>query len=745
MNYSSIFENIPLGIHIYNLEEINDDRTLRMVFINQYAADITGVPIEDTIGKTLDENFPGLRERGIPQAYAEVVRTGKSKIWGEVYYTDNSVSHGVYSVKAFPLPDNHVGVSFENITERVRAENELIGSKTQLQSLFDNMINGFAYHQLVTGEKGEPIDYIFLEVNKAFENLTGLKRNDIIGKKVTQVYPEIKDMAFDWIRTYGKVALTREPAVFEQFFEPENHWYLISAYSPEKGHFALTFEDITERKAAEELLLKNKDQMTLLVDNLIDSIFVTDQKGTVEFVNDAACKLFGRQKKELLGIDFGFPVMLDEIFEITTHLSDGKIRYAEAKSNMIEWQGQPSYLISLRDITERKQAMEEHERMNKYIQQVDKIESIGNLAGGIAHDFNNMLSVIIGYGEELTDTLHPTDPLHDAAKEILDAGRRSAALTRQLLAFSRRQALQPEVLDLNYNIENIQKMIRRIIGEDIALTIFPGDDLANVEVDPGQIEQVIVNLAVNARDAMPGGGKLTFETANVELDEHYASVHVGVTPGEYVMLSVTDSGHGMDQKTRDRIFEPFFTTKESGKGTGLGLSTVYGIVKQSRGNIWVYSEPGQGTTFKIYLPVTTDEFSVIREIKHDNATVGNGENILLVEDEPSLRKYCQKILKNLNYNVTVAANGGEALLLVEEKKIRPDLIVTDMVMPVMNGKTLVDRLKKQLPNLNVLYMSGYSDNTIVHHGHLDASTPYIQKPFTKEKLGRTLRSLLEPD
>jgi PAS domain S-box-containing protein len=391
---------------------------------------------------------------------------------------------------------------------------------------------------------------------------------------------------------------------------------------------------------------------------------------------------------------------------------------------------------TFQDITERKK-MEEH------LQQIEKLDSIGRLAGGVAHDFNNMLGVIIGYGEDLLEMLNTEDPLWESAKEIVKAGKRSAALTRQLLAFSRKQTLQPEVLNLNNLVGNIENMLRRLIGEDIDLTIHLSEEPYRVKVDPGQIEQVIMNLAVNAREAMPQGGKLTIETANVELDEQYVEDHVSVSPGNYVMLSITDNGCGMSEESRAKVFEPFFTTKDKGKGTGLGLSTVFGIVKQSGGNIWVYSEPGHGTSFKIYLPQTTEALSEKKAPKGNATIEGQREVVLVVEDEPSLRKLCAAILKGLNYKVILAENGGEALLLVEEKKVRPDLIITDVVMPEMSGKVLADRLKNSLSDLKVIYMSGYTDNAIVHHGVLDSGVPFIQKPFTRDSLGKIVREILD--
>ncbi|MBN1866780.1 response regulator [Candidatus Sumerlaeota bacterium] len=353
-----------------------------------------------------------------------------------------------------------------------------------------------------------------------------------------------------------------------------------------------------------------------------------------------------------------------------------------------------------------------------------------------------MLSVILGYGQYLVDELHAGDPLRECALEIVSAGNRSAALTRQLLAFSRRQTLQLEVLDVNDVLKNLEKMLRRLIGEDIEFVTRLAEDLRPAEVDPGQIEQVIMNLAVNARDAMPQGGTLTIETANADLDEYYAQDHPGIAPGEFVMLSITDTGCGMDEETMRRVFEPFFTTKQTGKGTGLGLSTVYGIVKQMGGSIWVYSEPGSGATFKVYLPrAHAEPLSKHVQTKKEGIS-GRGENILVVEDDPSLRKLCGRIMASLKYNATVVANGGEALLLVEEQGMRPDLLLTDVVMPGIGGRVLVDRLRRTLPNLKVLYMSGYTDDSIAQHGVLDPGTPFIHKPFTSRDLSIKISSLL---
>jgi len=332
--------------------------------------------------------------------------------------------------------------------------------------------------------------------------------------------------------------------------------------------------------------------------------------------------------------------------------------------------------------------------------------------------------------------------LRENIEEIRRASERAADLTRQLLAFSRKQIMEMQVLDLNFIVQGLDKMLHRLLGEDIDLVTVLPEGIGKVKADPGQIEQVIVNLAVNARDAMPEGGKLTIETADVELDEEYARKHIAVQPGRYVMLSISDTGVGMSSEVKDRVFEPFFTTKEQGKGTGLGLSTVYGIVKQSGGNIWVYSEPGQGTTFKVYLPqvdepLTEEKAEVVKEIPRGN------ETILVVEDEETVRKLAVRSLKSLGYRVLDAPEGGMALLLCEEFKGRIHLILTDVVMPGMSGRKLAERLKQIHPEMKVLYMSGYTDNAILHHGILETGINFMQKPFTLENLARKVREVLD--
>jgi PAS domain S-box-containing protein len=497
-------------------------------------------------------------------------------------------------------------------------------------------------------------------------------------------------------------------------------------------------------------------------ENAKDAIYVHDLTGHYIMVNKAGEDLIGYSREEILQMRISDVVPRHYLDQIHTHLKekladhsltiyeceaickDGSRVPIEVSSRLIYENGVPVAVQgSARDITERKRAEEALRLSQLQLQQSQKLEAIGQLAGGVAHDFNNMLTAIMGYTDLSLRRVGLENPIRRNLEETKKAAERAASLVRQLLAFSRKQILEPKVLDLNDVVKDLHKMLTRLIGEDVKLATRLEADLGSIKADPCQVEQIIVNLVVNARDAMPRGGRVTIETANVSLDAQTATKHVAVNPGEYVMLSVSDTGSGMDHETQARIFEPFFTTKEVGKGTGLGLSTVYGIVKQSGGNIWVYSEPGFGTVFKVYLPRLDDTTanSDAKQAQESNAPRGT-ETILLVEDEDVVRGLTRRILMQAGYNVLDAKSGDEAIRLCDAHVGPIDLLLTDVVMPEVSGKEVADRLLELRPTTRVLFMSGYTDEAIVQHGVLDANVKFIQKPFTWLALTKKVREVL---
>jgi len=478
------------------------------------------------------------------------------------------------------------------------------------------------------------------------------------------------------------------------------------------------------------------------------------QKRKFKLVNPGFQKITGYSEEELQGQDclmlstseFRDKIRLHAVemlkgktstpYEYQFLTKGGEIRWAMESVTTTSFNGRKASIGYFMDITERK-------LLEKQLTQAQRMEAVGILAGGIAHDFNNLLTAIMGYGELMKMDLEKNDPHYHYNDEIMKTANRGSTLTHQLLAFSRKQILQPNVLSINDLVKNLERLLNRLIGEDIELVTKIDPDLGAVRADKGQVEQIIMNLAVNARDAMPQGGKLTIETANVFLDENYGRTHLDVPPGSYVMVAVSDNGVGMDVTTQAHIFEPFFTTKTMGQGTGLGLATVYGIVKQSGGHIWVYSEPGQGTTFKIYLPRVAETVSPIEPKTFAATQLRGSETIMVVEDDNTLREVIARGLKKFGYKVLAAANGGEALLLCEKRKGPIQLLLTDVVLPQMGGRELAERLVDLCPDLKVLYMSGYTENAIVHHGVLDENVGFLQKPFKVNAMVQKIREVLD--
>jgi PAS domain S-box-containing protein len=523
---------------------------------------------------------------------------------------------------------------------------------------------------------------------------------------------------------------------------------------PEK--LVIVNRNISERKTAEQALRRSEAEFRSVVQGAPYGIFRAGTAGHFLQINPALQKMLGYESgEELRGKDLGIDIFLHTAEY--HRLSELLTRSEDIKDIEMDWKRRDGTPITVRcsgrrissedtaltyfdmfaeDITEKRV-------LEKQLRMAQKMEAIGRLSGGIAHDFNNHLSVIIGYSRVLNKALGADSPLCEHALEIEKAGQRAASLTKQLLAFSRQQVLTPAVLSLNTLATDMETMLPRLLGEDIALSLTLDPDLGWVKADQGQIEQVIMNLAVNARDAMPVGGRLHIQTANAELDQIYTRTHPGSKVGNYVRLAVTDSGTGMDAATQAHIFEPFFTTKEQGKGTGLGLATVYGIVKQSDGYIWVDSAPGKGTSFEIYLPRYVGEAVVEPQKVDPTEKLHGSESILLVEDSEPLRKLAQSFLEAAGFRVLSAENGEVAVDVAARSGVNFDLLLTDVVMPGMNGRVLAEQLLPRLPGMKVLYMSGYTDSFIAGHGVLDAGVHLLHKPFTEDVLIRKAREVLD--
>lgn len=786
--FETIANNAVYGQAIADLEG-------NLVYVNRFFADIHGYAPDELVGchssvlltakqwEEIESLIPSLMQKGTyePTETWHVHRDGTEF---------PMLMSGVILYDAQGNPQHMAAAAVD-----MRAYHQ---AQQDYQLLFAAMQNAVALHEIICDSNGVPIDYRFLSVNPAFEIMTGLRAEDVIGQTVRELLPGIEQF---WIDTYGKVALTGNPVNFERYGRKFDKYFNVTAFRPSEGQFACIFEDITERKLAEkftsiwvdlleyaqqhtldQLLQRTLEEAELLTKSRISFYhFVEkDQKTIVLHTwSKNTQELFDRfEGKSMLSSLEHAGVWADCVREmqpvihndyaslqdkkglpeghapITRELvvpilrGDSVVGIIGVGNKHDEYTNSDTESLSrLADMTweiiEQKRSDEQLRDMQTQLTQMQKMETVGRLAGGIAHDFNNMLGVILGHTELVMEQVDPNHTDHDSLQEIRKAAERSAELTAQLLAFARKQTVNPKVLDINDEISDMIKMLNRLIREDVDIYWHPDHDIWAVQIDPSQLHQILINLCVNAREAISGTGTITIETQNTVLDQGYCAQHEQLIPGEYVMMSVSDTGCGIDETVLPHVFEPFFTTHEVGKGTGMGLATVYGIVKQNQGCINIYSEVGQGTTINIYLP-KHDKKEALPHTPHSRTEAVQGQGTLLVvDDNPSILSMTQKMLERLGYTVYAAETPEEAIHIAQSCDHPVDMLITDVVMPEMSGRELADILQAQYPEMKLLFMSGYTNNAIAHQGVLDEGVSYIQKPFSMKELSETIRDVLE--
>jgi two-component system, cell cycle sensor histidine kinase and response regulator CckA len=654
-----------------------------------------------------------------------------------------------------------IATTERDITERNKAE---IALKKKVEDLhrMATVINDSNDAVIMHDLEGK-----ILAWNRGANETYGYTEAEALGKNVRDIVAEPdRETALRLIQkiTQGEIIKSFELRRVTKDGRILDVWLTTTLLTDEKGKpvaIATTERDITERNKAEKRLRAVLLYTRNLIEASLDPMVTISADGIITDVNGATEEITGVSRERLVGSDFsGYftePAKAHEVYKkvftqgivrdypLTICHRSG--RTTDVLYNAIVYRNEAGEVqgvfAAARDITERKRAEAEHEKLEAQFRQAQKMEAVGRLAGGVAHDFNNMLQVIISYAELALGKLTPSDVLYSAVQQIMKAGRRSADLAGQLLAFARKQTIAPKVLDLNESVASMLKMLKRLIGEDIDLAMIPGYNLGKVMMDPSQVDQILANLTVNARDAISSVGRVTIETDNAEFDEKYCQAFDGYLPGRYVLIAVSDDGCGMDKETQARLFEPFFTTKPQGQGTGLGLATVYGIVKQNNGFICVYSELGQGTAFKIYLPRLQSDTAAIDETPKQAVALNGTETVLLVDDEEALLGLGKMLLEDRGYTALAAGSPIQAIQLAEQYSGVIHLLLTDVVMPIMSGRELLQRLSIQRPGLKCLFMSGYTADAISHRGILEEGIHFLQKPFSGEQLGAKLREALD--
>jgi len=739
-----------------------------LIEANQAAINFAGLKVEDVINRPFwearwwrgkEERVRQLKEAVALAASGEFVRY-EVELQGD----DNKTAIVDFSIKPVFNPDGKVTLLIpegRDITDFRQVEENLYIKDRALASSFNAIV--------ITDLYGN-VTY----VNDAFLHMWGYTLEEALTLNVVdlstnkdEVIHIINDIKENGFSLDESIARRKDGSLFNIQFSVS----LVTSSANEPIAMLSTFIDITERKRSEEALTRSEARFQkeqkfsqLLLDTSPALIVAIGFDGKTLMMNKALLDKLEYRRDEIYGKDYLNTFVPEEdrgmlagIFQQIIQEGKGTVNINRIISRsgriyLVEWHGRTvineeedfDFFVGVGiDITEQKQAEKEKQKLQDQLVQARKMEAIGRLAGGVAHDFNNMLTVIFGYVKLAMFQVAPTDPIRSDLEAILNAAERSASLTRQLLAFARKQTTAPCVLDLNDTVKGMLRMLLLLIREDIEMLWKPDSDLWPVKIDPAQIDQIMANLLVNARDSISGVGKITIETGNALFDEDYCASHAGFMPGEYVMLAVSDNGCGMSKETLSNIFEPFFTTKEPGMGSGLGLATVYGIVKQNNGFINIYSETGAGTTFKIYLPRYEGKTDPASAKKQAKSATGSHETVLLVEDEPMLLKLAKTMLEKLGYTVLTADTPCEAVSIAEEKAGKIQLLITDVVMPEMNGYDLSRRLLSLYPGLKCLFMSGYTSDAITHNGMLDKGLHFIQKPFSEEDLAKKIMEALE--
>ncbi len=748
------------------------DETGVFVDCNQAALDLLKMTREQFLFLPPENISPEFQPNGhkSKESALEMIELAYKKVLHRFDWTFVNAEGGEFIVEVSLMPivvkgKTMLHATWRDITERKLGQEALAHSYDLMRYIIEHNRSCVAVHD-------RDLKYIY--VSQRYLDEYKVKEKDVIGKHHYDVFP---DLPQKWRDVHQKALAGEISSAEDDPYEREDgtvdwtRWECRPWYEADGsiGGIIIYTEVITERKQTEETLRESEERLRLSLQAANQGLYDLNVQTGAAIVNREYTEMLGYDPETFIETNaFWIERLHPEDHEITAKAysdyvngltseyrivfrqktKDGQWKWILSLGKIVEYDadGKPLRMVGTHtDITERKQAEAEREKLQAQLLQAQKMESVGRLAGGVAHDFNNMLGVILGCTELALDRVGPDEPLHADLEEIQKAAQRSADLTRQLLAFARKQTVAPRVLDLNDNIESMCKLLRRLIGEDIDLAWRPGKKIWPVKMDPAQIDQILANLCVNARDAIAGVGKVTIETDKTSFDEEYCTRHPGFVLGDYVLLAVSDNGCGMDAEIKTHLFEPFFTTKKIGKGTGLGLATVYGAVKQNNGFINVYSEPGQGTTFKIYLPRHAAKAALETEERQPLAADRGIETILLVEDEPAILKMTARMLERLGYKVLAAGTPGEAVHLAQERSGRIDLLMTDVVMPEMNGRDLAKNLLSIYPDIRRLFMSGYTANVIAHHGVLDEGVHFIQKPFSMSDLGVKLRETLVED